>query len=314
MPNYCENVITVTGSKEAIQLLIERIKKANNSDEYPSWGDRLFCQYKPMPSILFDTVSGALEHSYKDWVEAGRPSSFAQRDVVIHLDDIATSWDPKNENKTYREIFETYDKALATTEYTSWYRWAIDNWGTKWDVGGRWRSIEIWEPMNEEDLEDRIVFGCDTAWNPPFGFFEALLKSEGITDVSVIFYEQGCAFCGTWEDYTGKYFDVDKITKEQLEGELSDLDSWFMLREDIDRSSPLQFNPEVAPVLEGLGIEDCWDFDIQEVLLIKDALDGQKIEPGSIELLREGSGYPTGILFKGKKYLFNDIILNREEA
>jgi len=41
----------------------------------------------------------------------------------------------KNQNEKYITEGEKYKSNLDKYGYTTWYDWACDNWGTKWNVG-----------------------------------------------------------------------------------------------------------------------------------------------------------------------------------
>lgn len=72
----------------------------------------------------------------------------------------------------------------------NWYRWNIDNWGTKWDV-----SVSKDNVYPEEGVID---FYEDTAWSPPIEFYN-FMTEKGFS-VEASYYEPGAGFVGTYSD------------------------------------------------------------------------------------------------------------------
>ena len=79
--------------------------------------------------------------------------------------------------------------------YSDWYGWAVDNWGTKW---------EVCEFYGVDRQGDTISFGFSSAWSPPINAYQTFLinMSEQKQDVSVkaYYYEGGCDFMGCWDN------------------------------------------------------------------------------------------------------------------
>lgn len=293
MPNWCSNQLKVTGSKEAIETLIKRIKRAQDEEEEIE----LFEQYFPMPEVLKGTISGSREAEYKSWCTAGRPTepflhSYIGGGRIINPNDVDTL--SSHRNITFLEQFKQYDKAIAETGYTSWYLWCINNWGTKWDVN----AVDIW---GQEDTE--VWFGFQTAWSPPHGFYCALCSSPGVEIVDAMFYEPGCGFVG--RSINGTLInerEVSSLSLEDLE-EMEDLNDCFDLHHEIMLCSPLQLYPEYKELLDGLGIDDCWEVDEGSVASIYSQLKGEEIEKNSIKMItKDGDTFPKFFSFKGKEY------------
>ena len=83
--------------------------------------------------------------------------------------------------------------------HSDWYSWAIENWGTKWDVEGE-------SDTNADGLSTHGWF--DTAWAPPISFWEALAE-QGF-NIDATFDESGVGFCGRWSNDLGEeYYEYD---------------------------------------------------------------------------------------------------------
>lgn len=55
-----------------------------------------------------------------------------------------------------------------------WYRWSVDNWGTKWDVEPETVRIKHYQKSTH-----RLEFVCDTAWSPPIKALQTGSKNKG---------------------------------------------------------------------------------------------------------------------------------------
>lgn len=78
------------------------------------------------------------------------------------------------------------------------YNWAIDNWGTKWDVGGSDCDVLT---VNEHEVK----LSFDSAWAPPTEAYRAMCE-QGF-EVEAFYYEPGMAFCGKWTGNENDHFD-----------------------------------------------------------------------------------------------------------
>jgi hypothetical protein len=100
--------------------------------------------------------------------------------------------------------------------YANWYDWCVNEWGTKWDVGGS-SGIQTWD-------DHELVVYFDSAWSPPIAAYEKLLDL-GFT-VYATYYEPGCAYAGIFEDGLDDYYDLSDLdsgdVKQQLPPELDD--------------------------------------------------------------------------------------------
>ncbi len=113
---------------------------------------------------------------------------------------------------------------LSTYGYANWYDWCVNDWGTKWDVGGD----DYNEP--QQDTPNKITMSFDSAWAPPttaMDKFEALGFS-----VRLYYYEPGMAFAGIYEDGHDAYYELGNMTSEQVAEEIpSELDEMFGISE-----------------------------------------------------------------------------------
>jgi len=85
-----------------------------------------------------------------------------------------------------------------TTIGNDWWWWRVDNWGTKWDVGG--------EDAYYSDNPEGLVLSFDSAWSPPIGFYSFLTDEHGF-DIRASYWEPGIGFCGDWIDGMDNYYE-----------------------------------------------------------------------------------------------------------
>ena len=82
-----------------------------------------------------------------------------------------------------------------TIREESWWDWRVQNWGTKWEVGG---------PNDEGNAllsEGQLYLYFESAWSPPIGIYEELIE-QGY-GVTAYYWEPGCAFCGRFTTEVG---------------------------------------------------------------------------------------------------------------
>jgi len=83
--------------------------------------------------------------------------------------------------------------------YSDWYGFCVNEWGTKWDIGGN----DYGSPTITED--GKMIAGFDSAWAPPTTAMEKLVDM-GFT-VKLYYYEPGMCFAGIWEGSDGSFED-----------------------------------------------------------------------------------------------------------
>ena len=106
--------------------------------------------------------------------------------------------------------------------HADWYDWQVNNWGTKWDVGG---DDGLIQKLNKKTLQ--VSF--DSAWAPPCAAYEKLIE-QGFY-IKAFYYEPGMGFCGVWEgdkengfmdDYHRYSDETSKTVREAIGPELDD--------------------------------------------------------------------------------------------
>lgn len=114
-------------------------------------------------------------------------------------------------------------------EDDSWYNWRVDNWGTKWDVGGE-ECISVQHGISGTIVQ--LIF--DSAWGPPIEFYKHLEEKHGFV-VNATYYEGGMGFAGEFYDGEMQHYEwsnleeAKEVIPEHIEeqyGIIADLKEW----------------------------------------------------------------------------------------
>jgi hypothetical protein len=123
-----------------------------------------------------------------------------------------------------KKLEEDTARNLATHGYGNWYDFCVNEWGTKWDVGGDGMTCEI--------ENGRISTSFDSAWAPPCNAYEKLVDLG--FSVRAYYYEGGMCFAGVWEDGNDDYYDLSGMDSEAVKEELpAVLDEMFCISESM---------------------------------------------------------------------------------
>jgi hypothetical protein len=116
-----------------------------------------------------------------------------------------------------RKLEEATARNVETYGYGNWYDFCVNEWGTKWDVGG--------DDYGTPQIEDgRMTVSFDSAWSPPIGAYEKLVDLG--FSVRGYYYESGMNFAGIWEDGCDDFYDLQgtsEAVREQIPEELDEM-------------------------------------------------------------------------------------------
>jgi hypothetical protein len=120
---------------------------------------------------------------------------------------------------------EAQEKAnLKTHGYSTWYDWCVNEWGTKWDVGGD----DYNEP--QQDSPNKITMSFDSAWAPPTAAMDKFMDLG--FSVRLYYYEPGMCFAGIYSEDGDDYYDLGGMTSAQVSEDIpSELDEMFGISE-----------------------------------------------------------------------------------
>ena len=115
---------------------------------------------------------------------------------------------------------------LEVHGYSNWYDFCVNEWGTKWDVGGDGDRIEL------EEGQDNTTLDFDSAWAPPLGVYQALME-QGFS-VRAYFYESGMCFAGIFDENGEDFYELNDMRSDEVADTLpKDLNDVFCISEGI---------------------------------------------------------------------------------
>lgn len=112
----------------------------------------------------------------------------AQPDVINRIKNAL------EHNELFNEFFPMPEelKDTPTQEITpDWLQWRMANWGVKWDVS---------DHVIMHESETHITVNLGTAWAPPITFYDDLMASGQIHDLTALYFEPDCLFGGIYEN------------------------------------------------------------------------------------------------------------------
>ena len=124
---------------------------------------RVLEEFFPVPQALRDTIAGPVPQGYERELNEFK----------------------ENLNRKY------YGHA-------NWYDYCVEEWGTKWDIGGGDAQIL------EED--GALVASFESAWSPPVAAYEKL-TAMGF-EIEAYYYEPGCSFVGMFAEGDDYCYDL----------------------------------------------------------------------------------------------------------
>ena len=118
-------------------------------------------------------------------------------------------------------------------EGANWYRWRVNNWGTKWEI-----SDEGLEFIDNEDGTAMIEGWFDSAWAPPTGAYDHFLDMMDNCSVYATYHEPGMDFAGIYNDgednMMSDLYDEYKKPLDEQSDLFRELDDEFGLSEQFE--------------------------------------------------------------------------------
>ena len=142
------------------------------------------------------------------------------KDLHIVAGRVGDDTDPKQIE------LEAQEKSnLATHGYSTWYDYCVNEWGTKWDVGGDGDQARL-------DGPNHISMNFDSAWAPPVPAMEKF-QDLGFR-VKLIYWESGMCFCGLFDENGDDYYDYTDMSADEIAETInSEIDECMCITESI---------------------------------------------------------------------------------
>jgi hypothetical protein len=194
MPNWCDNYLEVN---HADKKMMRRFVKGWNRG-------RLFDEFIPVPPEL--------------------------KDSCLTIEEIQKRH-KQNRNMEYEKELGSLTESLNLRffGYKNWYDYCVQEWGTKWDIGG---SLEYGDYLTPDNARRMITVCFNSAWSPPISAYEKL--SDMGFSIRAYYFEGGMMFCGSWIDGEDRYFDIKECKSEWVKANIpEDIDDYMGISDGI---------------------------------------------------------------------------------
>ena len=111
-----------------------------------------------------------------------------------------------------KKLEEQMGTNVATHGYANWYDYCVNEWGTKWDVGGDGDQATVESPNS-------IKMNFDSAWAPPTAAMDKFMDLG--FRVKLIYWESGMGFCGLYHENGDDYLDYSGMSADQVEEDIN---------------------------------------------------------------------------------------------
>ena len=130
-----------------------------------------------------------------------------------------------DDNPEQIKLEEDTARNIATHGYGNWWDYCVNEWGTKWDVGGDGDQARL-------DGPNHISMNFDSAWAPPVPAMEKF-QDLGFR-VKLIYWESGMCFCGLFDENGDDYYDYTDMSADEIAETInSEIDECMCITESI---------------------------------------------------------------------------------
>ena len=112
-----------------------------------------------------------------------------------------------------KKLEEDTARNLEVHGYANWYDYCVNEWGTKWDVGGD-------GDQSSQDSPTDVRMNFDSAWAPPIAAMEKF-QDLGFK-VKLIYWESGMCYCGLFDENGDDYLDYSDMTADEVDKAIND--------------------------------------------------------------------------------------------
>jgi len=124
-----------------------------------------------------------------------------------------------------KKLEEDTARNLEVHGYANWYDYCVNEWGTKWDVGG--------EDMLTEDGPNALRMSFDSAWAPPVPAMEKFMDLG--FKVKLIYYESGMGFCGLFDENGDDYYELSGLSSKEVAEQINpEIDECMCIVENME--------------------------------------------------------------------------------
>ena len=106
-----------------------------------------------------------------------------------------------------KKLEEDTARNIEVHGYGNWYDYCVNEWGTKWDVGGD-------GGIADEDSPNATRMSFDSAWAPPIAAMEKF-QDLGFK-VKLVYWESGMCYCGLYDENGDDYLDYSNMSAAEV--------------------------------------------------------------------------------------------------
>lgn len=122
------------------------------------------------------------------------------------------------------KIIAAEESNRAKYGYSNWYDFCVNEWGTKWDIGG--------DGAEAQDIPEGLMLSFDSAWSPPLAAYEKLMEMG--FRIRAMYHECGMCFAGIWDNGDDDYYEYSDMNSEEVADTLpTELDEAFCISESM---------------------------------------------------------------------------------
>jgi hypothetical protein len=122
------------------------------------------------------------------------------------------------------KIIAAEESNRAKYGYSNWYDFCVNEWGTKWDIGG--------DGHEAQDIDGGLSLSFDSAWSPPVSAYEKLMDLG--FRIYAMYHESGMCFAGIWDNGDDDYYEYSDMNSQEVSDTLPiELDEAFCISEQM---------------------------------------------------------------------------------
>ena len=148
-----------------------------------------------------------IERAQKAFAEGKLLEEFCPVPASLHI--VAGRLGDGDEQK---KLEEDTAENIRVHGYGNWYDYCVNEWGTKWDVGGDGDQATVESPNS-------IKMNFDSAWAPPVAAMEKFMDLG--FKVKLVYWESGMGFCGLFDENGDDYMDYSGMSADQVEADIN---------------------------------------------------------------------------------------------
>lgn len=177
MPNWCHNILIVSGDSAALDAFAEKAR--------------------PTPELM--------RQAYNEALDCWRPADGSKPTLEQWFGEHCA------------EQPLTFEAFAPLPAGADWYSWCSDNWGTKWDARFDAPGVALGLPGADVEasvaqngltrIDDVLTYRFDTAWSPPIAAVDAMAAQHPTLAFTLRFAEVGSELAGQATFADGEYED-----------------------------------------------------------------------------------------------------------